>query len=106
MFFGPSTEPSKNLGKPMFIGKNEKPTVENEFEAWRRQRQAGERIPESLWRLAVRLVPSYGISRTAGALRVDYYSLTDFQQWRVSKYRKSSEKPWFSAGLFPQNRKT
>jgi hypothetical protein len=45
------------------------------FEVWRAQRQSGERIPPSLWRLAVRLVGRHGVSRTAGALRVDYYSL-------------------------------
>ena len=45
------------------------------FQAWRTQRQAGDRIPASLWRLAVRLVSSHGLSRTAGALRLDYYTL-------------------------------
>ncbi len=45
------------------------------FEAWRAERQSGERIPPSLWRLAVRLVSRHGVSRTATALRVDYYSL-------------------------------
>jgi len=45
------------------------------FESWRARRLVGSRIPPSLWRLAVRLVSSHGISRTAGALGVDYYSL-------------------------------
>ena len=49
--------------------------VRSRFEVWRGQRQAGERIPESLWRQAVRLVRRHGVSRTAGALGVDYYSL-------------------------------
>jgi hypothetical protein len=48
----------------------------NRFQAWRGRRpQAGSRIPESLWRLAVRLVNTHGIRRTATALRLDYYSL-------------------------------
>jgi len=47
------------------------------FEAWRSQRQAGERIPKSLWRLAVRLARSQGVSRTSDALGVDYYSLKE-----------------------------
>jgi hypothetical protein len=49
----------------------------NKFEAWRGQREAGERIPEFLWRLAVRLARSHGVSRTSDALGVDYYSLKE-----------------------------
>jgi len=51
--------------------------VQSRFQAWRRRRpwQAGRRIPQSLWRLAVGLVGAHGISRTASALGVDYYSL-------------------------------
>jgi len=45
------------------------------FQAWRARRQAGDRIPQSLWRLAVRLVSHHGVSRTAASLGVDYYSL-------------------------------
>jgi hypothetical protein len=45
------------------------------FQAWRTQRQVGGRIPQVLWALAIRLAKRYGISRTAGALGVDYYSL-------------------------------
>jgi hypothetical protein len=47
------------------------------FDAWRRRRRrkAGSRIPDRLWRLAVQLVGSHGLSRTANALKVDYYSL-------------------------------
>jgi hypothetical protein len=46
------------------------------FEAWRRRRRhASSRIPDRLWKLAVKLVGTHGLSRTATALRVDYYSL-------------------------------
>lgn len=45
------------------------------FEAWRQRRHGRERIPPALWRLAVRLVEHHGLSRTATALRLDYYSL-------------------------------
>jgi hypothetical protein len=45
------------------------------FQAWRWRRKAGARIPQPLWALAVRLVRTHGISRTAAALRLDYYSL-------------------------------
>lgn len=45
------------------------------FEAWRRTRMEGERIPDQLWTLAVKLAATYGLSRTAGALKLDYNSL-------------------------------
>ena len=45
------------------------------FEAWRQRRQGRDRIPPSLWALAVRLVRTHGLSRTATALRLDYYGL-------------------------------
>ena len=45
------------------------------FEGWRRTRKVRSRIPESLWASAVKLAGTYGIHRTAKALRVDYYAL-------------------------------
>ena len=45
------------------------------FEAWRERRQGGRRIPQPLWNLAVQLASQHGISRTATALGLDYYSL-------------------------------
>lgn len=45
------------------------------FQAWRTRRQAGGRIPQPLWALAVQLVATHGVSRTAAALGLDYYSL-------------------------------
>jgi hypothetical protein len=47
------------------------------LETWRRGRRAGRRIPETLWALAVRLVGRHGVSRTATALGLDYYSLRE-----------------------------
>ena len=44
------------------------------FQAWRMRLGRG-RIPKHLWILAVRLVNRHGVSRTAAALRLDYYSL-------------------------------
>ena len=44
------------------------------LEAWREGRSGG-RIPQRLWALAVRLAKTHGLSRTAIALRLDYYSL-------------------------------
>src|SRR6476660_6569077 len=45
------------------------------FQAWRQRRALGERIPQTLWALAVRLARTHGVSRTATALGLDYYSL-------------------------------
>lgn len=42
---------------------------------WRRTRVLGTRIPESLWKSALELAARHGVSRTAIALRVDYYAL-------------------------------
>jgi hypothetical protein len=42
---------------------------------WRRTRKLGTRIPESLWKLALELATRHGVSKTAIALRVDYYAL-------------------------------
>jgi hypothetical protein len=47
----------------------------NRFQAWRKQRQGRSRIPGTLWKLAIRLATSHGVSRTATALGVDYYTL-------------------------------
>src|SRR5476651_508392 len=45
------------------------------FRDWRGQRTIGCRIPEPLWRLAVKLAIAHGACRTASALGLDYYSL-------------------------------
>ncbi len=45
------------------------------FEAWRRTRAVGARIPQRLWSLAVKLADAHGLNRTASVLRLDYYTL-------------------------------
>ena len=42
---------------------------------WRQGRERGERIPAPLWELALQLAGQHGLSRTAVALRLDYYAL-------------------------------
>lgn len=44
------------------------------FADWRRHR-TGRAIPEELWTTAAELARRYGVSRTARALRVQYYDL-------------------------------
>jgi len=60
------------------------------FQAWRRRRQAGSRIPRSLWALAVRLANTHGISCTATALGLDYYGLKKRAQAAAGQLQSSS----------------
>jgi hypothetical protein len=45
------------------------------FDRWRRTRELGTRIPESLWTRAAKLAATYGVCRTASTLKLDYYNL-------------------------------
>lgn len=47
------------------------------FQAWRRQRKPGGRIPQPLWAMAARLAKVHGVSRTAAVLGLDYYRLKE-----------------------------
>jgi hypothetical protein len=49
--------------------------AQSRFQAWREQRKPGDRIPQPLWTVAVRLASTHGVCRTAAALGLDYYSL-------------------------------
>ena len=49
--------------------------VQRRFERWRRTRKIPSRIPGPLWAAAARMASTYGISRTAKALRVSYHVL-------------------------------
>jgi hypothetical protein len=49
--------------------------VRRRIEQWRRTRKVRSRIPGPLWAAAVRMAKSYGVNRTAQALRLDYYGL-------------------------------
>ncbi len=51
--------------------------AKNRFAAWRQSRAPKSRIPPELWDLAVQLVASQGLHRTARALKLDYYALKD-----------------------------
>lgn len=46
-----------------------------QFGRWRRSRKRGARIPEALWRAAAAAGQEHGVSKTAQALRLDYYTL-------------------------------
>jgi hypothetical protein len=64
------------------------------LEQWRQRHQAPTPLPESLWAEAVKLAGRYGVSRTARALRVGYYSLRD----RVEKQTSSAAAGSSAAG--------
>ncbi len=49
--------------------------VRARFERWRGRQSVRSRIPDPLWAAAVKMARSYGICRTARALRVNYYAL-------------------------------
>ena len=60
------------------------------FERWRERLTTGRsRIPNSLWAAAVRMAEAYGISRTAKALRLSYYSLKE----RVEQQSMATSEP-------------
>jgi hypothetical protein len=45
------------------------------FAEWRRSHELGTRIPDALSNLAANLASTFGISRTACTLKLDYYAL-------------------------------
>jgi hypothetical protein len=46
-----------------------------QFEAWRRERKRGQRIPEKLWAAAVEMGKQHGVWPTARALHLDHSRL-------------------------------
>ena len=59
------------------------------FQAWRRQRKVGGRIPQPLWAMAIRLAKAHGVSRTSAVLRLDYYRLKERAEAAASEPRSS-----------------
>jgi hypothetical protein len=49
--------------------------VRQRFDRWRGAHLVRSPFPDSLWAVAVKMARTYGMCRTARALRVDYYSL-------------------------------
>jgi hypothetical protein len=59
----------------------------------RGRRKPGSRIPKPLWALAVRLVKTHGVSRTATVLGLDYYCLK--KQVEAAGEKPKSSQPAF-----------
>jgi len=49
--------------------------VQRRFEEWRRERKGRARIPESLWKAAVKMAEVCGVNRASTAFRLDYDAL-------------------------------
>lgn len=74
------------------------------FAAWRRTRRPGSRIPQPLWKLAVKLAARHGLHRTASALGLDYYSLRKQVEQaggggqRAGAFLEVAAAPWAASG--------
>ena len=78
------------------------------FKKWRQGRLSRTRIPVALWKLAVEVAGRHGVSRTAAALKLDYYALKSrllAQPVPVAEPGRSSPPPAFTeltpGSLFP-----
>ena len=60
------------------------------FAAWRRTHVPHSRIPKFLWTAAVKLAADFGISRTATALRLNYYDLKKHVESKAPPSRPAS----------------
>ena len=67
--------------------------IRRRFERWRQTRELRTRIPDSLWASAVKVAGTYGIHRTAKALRVDYYALKKRVQEEGARSRRLPQEP-------------
>lgn len=65
--------------------------VKAKFDAWRKARVRGERIPERLWNAAVKVAGELGVCQTAKSLKLDYYAL----QRRLYQQSESPAAPAF-----------
>ena len=61
--------------KPTLSEPKQVARAQKQFEAWRRKRKKGSRIPEELWESAVVAAREVGINQTSRVLKLDYYDL-------------------------------
>ena len=66
------------------------------FEKWRKRGPVRRKIPERLWDLARALAETYGVNKTARALRLDYYDL----KGRVEALGRGAAPPPETAATF------
>jgi hypothetical protein len=61
--------------QPIAAGGRTLASVRRDLERWRRDPERGRCIPPALWQAAAALAREHGVSRTARALRLEYYAL-------------------------------
>jgi hypothetical protein len=66
--------------------------VRRRFEEWRERCEAHARIPASLWASATAAAGRYGQSKTANALRVNYYAIKKRLAAKTAADRRVSKK--------------
>lgn len=73
------------------------------FAAWRRTHAPHSRIPTFLWTAAVKLAADFGISRTATALRLNYYDLKKHFEFKQLPAGRGSDNSFVElpASAFP-----
>jgi len=58
------------------VSKDLKP-LQRQFQLWRKNHPNGNRLPEELWKSAVKLTSDLSVSRVSRALSLDYYKLKE-----------------------------
>lgn len=56
--------------------------LQSRFATWRKKQGAGARIPDALWNSAAEAAGEFGLSRTATALKLNYYGLKKWMKRR------------------------
>ncbi len=69
--------------------------VQGQFQAWRRQRTKGQRIPEELWQAAVALYPRYSVYKISRTLRLDHMDLKGRVGVGEKRRSKGRQEPQF-----------
>jgi hypothetical protein len=77
-------------------------SVRRRLGRWRSHRKHPSRIPEELWASAAELAGSYGLAKTARALRLDYYSLKERLETRSQSRSPEANAPPSFVELVPQ----
>lgn len=75
-------------------------TAEKKFDLWRKNRSGRGRIPKALWQAAVEAAEEHGPSKTAKALRLDYYKLKERLGSRVESRQTPENRGFLEVPLF------
>ncbi|RKX64955.1 MAG: hypothetical protein DRP42_05600 [Tenericutes bacterium] len=70
--------------------------VQGRFADWREQKQGRERIPEELWKAAVRVARRHGVNQVSSILNLDYSHL----KRRIGKNAEAERRMPVANGVF------